>query len=96
VAAAQAEDADVIGISVLSGVHIPLARQIREAQQAAGVDDIPLVVGGTIPDQDVAALTGLGVRAVYGVGTPIEEVVAGILALDGAALGGAALEGGPK
>ena len=82
VAAAQAEDADVIGISVLSGVHIPLARQIREAQQAAGVDDIPLVVGGTIPDQDVAALTGLGVRAVYGVGTPIEDVVAGVLALD--------------
>ena len=74
VAAAQAEDADVIGISVLSGVHIPLARQIREAQRAAGADDIPLVVGGTIPAQDVAALTGLGVRAVYGVGTPIEDV----------------------
>jgi methylmalonyl-CoA mutase cobalamin-binding domain/chain len=54
------------------------------------------VVGGTIPDQDVAALTGLGVRAVYGVGTPIEDVVAGVLALDGAALDGAALEGGPK
>ncbi len=78
VAAAQAEDADVIGISVLSGVHLPLARQIREAQQAAGVDDIPLVVGGTIPAQDIPALTGLGVRAVYGVGTPIDDVVAGV------------------
>ena len=86
VAAAQAEDADVIGISVLSGVHLPLARQIREAQQAAGVDDIPLVVGGTIPAQDVPALTGLGVRAVYGGGPPIGEVVAGVMALDHGAL----------
>jgi methylmalonyl-CoA mutase C-terminal domain/subunit len=73
----------VIGISVLSGVHIPLARQIREAQQAAGAGDIPLVVGGTIPAQDIPALTGLGVRAVYGVGTPIEDVVTGLMALDG-------------
>jgi methylmalonyl-CoA mutase C-terminal domain/subunit len=79
VAAARAEDADVIGISVLSGVHVALARQIREAQQAAGVDDIPLVVGGTIPPQDLATLADLGVRGVFGVGTPIEEVVRGVL-----------------
>lgn len=94
VAAARAEDADVIGISVLSGVHIPLARQIREAQRAAGVDDIPLVVGGTIPAQDVAALTGLGVRAVYGVGTPIGDVVAGVLALNHGTLNHEALNHG--
>ena len=80
VAAAQAEDADVIGISVLSGVHSRWPAQIREAQQAAGVDDIPLVVGGTIPDQDVAGPPGLGVRAVYGVGTPIEDGRRGLLA----------------
>jgi methylmalonyl-CoA mutase C-terminal domain/subunit len=80
VAAARAEDADVIGISVLSGVHVALARQVREAQQAAGVADIPLVVGGTIPPQDTAALAELGVRGVFSVGTPIEEVVRGVLA----------------
>jgi methylmalonyl-CoA mutase, C-terminal domain len=101
VAAAQAEDADVIGISVLSGVHLPLARQIREAQRAAGVDDIPLVVGGTIPAQDVPELTGLGVRAVYGVGTPIGDVVAGVMALEhGSSEPGSlehgALDGGPR
>jgi methylmalonyl-CoA mutase, C-terminal domain len=79
VAAAQAEDADVIGISVLSGVHVALARQIRAAQQAAGVADIPLVVGGTIPPQDISVLAGLGVRAVFGVGTPIDDVVRGVL-----------------
>ena len=96
VAAAQAEDADVIGISVLSGVHLPLARQIREAQRAAGVDDIPLVVGGTIPGQDVPELTGLGVRAVYGVGTPIDDVVAGVMALERGSLEHGALDGGPR
>ena len=79
VAAARAEDADVIGISVLSGVHVALARQIREAQQAAGVAGIPLVVGGTIPPQDVPTLADLGVRGVFSVGTPIEEVVRGVL-----------------
>jgi methylmalonyl-CoA mutase C-terminal domain/subunit len=96
VAAAQAEDADVIGISVLSGVHLPLARQIREAQRAAGVDDIPLVVGGTIPAQDVPELTGLGVRAVYGVGTPIGDVVAGVMALEHGSSEPGALDGGPR
>ena len=54
---------------------------------AARVDDIPLVVGGTIPPRDVATLTALGVRAVFGVGTPIEDVVGGVMALAAAALG---------
>jgi methylmalonyl-CoA mutase, C-terminal domain len=79
VAAARAEDADMIGISVLSGVHVTLAQQIREAQHAAGVADIPLVVGGTIPPQDVQDLADLGVRAVFSVGTPIDDVVRGVL-----------------
>jgi methylmalonyl-CoA mutase, C-terminal domain len=78
--AARDEDADVIGISVLSGVHLDLARQVRDAQQALGVEAIPLIVGGTIPPRDVAALTELGVRAVFGVGTPIHDVVEGVLA----------------
>jgi methylmalonyl-CoA mutase, C-terminal domain len=81
--AARAEDADVIGISVLSGAHLALSRQVREAQRAAGVADIPLVVGGTIPPQDVAPLTELGAAAVFPVGTPISDVVKGVLALGG-------------
>jgi methylmalonyl-CoA mutase, C-terminal domain len=84
VAAARAEDADVIGISVLSGAHLPLSREIREAQRAAGVADIPLVVGGTIPPQDEPALARLGVRAVFPVGTPVADVVRRVLALAGA------------
>jgi methylmalonyl-CoA mutase, C-terminal domain len=86
VAAAQAEDADVIGISVLSGAHLALARQVIAAQRAAGAADIPLVVGGTIPPQDEAALAGMGVRGVFGVGTPVTEVVRRVLALGRPAL----------
>jgi methylmalonyl-CoA mutase C-terminal domain/subunit len=84
VAAARAEDADVIGISVLSGAHLPLSREIRDAQHAAGVADIPLVVGGTIPPQDEPALARLGVRGVFPVGTPVADVVRRVLALDAA------------
>jgi methylmalonyl-CoA mutase cobalamin-binding domain/chain len=58
------------------------------------VDDIPLVVGGTIPAQDVPELTGLGVRAVYGVGTPIDDVVAGVMALEHGSLEHGSLEHG--
>jgi len=79
--AARAEDADVIGISVLSGAHLALSREVREAQQAAGVADIPLVVGGTIPPQDITPLAELGAAAVFSVGTPIADVVKGVLAL---------------
>ena len=86
--AARAEDADVIGISVLSGAHLALSRQVREAQRAAGVADIPLVVGGTIPPQDVTPLTELGAAAVFSVGTPIADVVTGVLALGVLAPGG--------
>lgn len=87
--AARAEDADVIGISVLSGAHLALSRQVREEQRAAGVADIPLVVGGTIPPQDVTPLTDLGAAAVFSVGTPLADVVKGVLALgEGSRCGG--------
>ena len=80
VAAAVAEDADVIGISVLSGAHLPIAEQLLTAMRAAGVQ-APLAVGGTIPPRDAAALRRLGVAAVFAVGTPLPGVVEGVLML---------------
>jgi len=80
VAAAVAEDADVIGISVLSGAHLPIAEQLLTAMRAAGVE-VPLAVGGTIPPRDVAALRRLGVAGVFAVGTPLPGVVEGVLML---------------
>jgi methylmalonyl-CoA mutase N-terminal domain/subunit len=78
VAAAVAEDADAIGVSVLSGVHVAVSRDLRLAQQEAGIEDVPLIVGGTVPPTDVPVLREIGVSEVFGVGTPVEQVVAGV------------------
>jgi methylmalonyl-CoA mutase, C-terminal domain len=83
-AAAAAEDADVIGISVLSGAHLPIAEQLLAAMQAAGVE-APLVVGGTIPPRDAEALRLLGVARVYPAGSPLPAVIDGVLSLAGQA-----------
>jgi methylmalonyl-CoA mutase, C-terminal domain len=81
-AAAAAEDATVVGISVLSGAHLPIAAELLAAMGAAGVD-APLVVGGTIPPGDAEALRRLGVAGVFAVGTPLPGVVEGVLRLAG-------------
>jgi methylmalonyl-CoA mutase, C-terminal domain len=70
------EDVDVVGLSVLSGAHLPLARRVLEGLRAQGATDIRLVVGGTIPPRDIAALGALGVSGVFPMGTPLPEVVA--------------------
>lgn len=81
-AAAVAEDADVIGISSLSGAHLPIAEQVLAAMSRAGLG-APLAIGGTIPPDDAAALRRLGVAGVFPVGTPLPRVVAGVLGLAG-------------
>ncbi|MDB9944109.1 protein meaA [Octadecabacter sp.] len=63
--AAQRDDAHVIGLSILSGSHIPLITEIMEKMRALGLSHIPIVVGGIIPDEDAAALSAIGVARVY-------------------------------
>jgi methylmalonyl-CoA mutase, C-terminal domain len=75
------EDVDLVGLSVLSGAHIGLARQVLEVLRANGLEDVKVVIGGTIPASDCQALRDLGVDAVFPTGTSIEEVVAGVDAL---------------
>ena len=65
VAAAQAESAHVIGLSILSGSHLPLIGETLERMRAAGLADVPVIVGGIIPDEDAAALKEMGVARVY-------------------------------
>jgi methylmalonyl-CoA mutase C-terminal domain/subunit len=77
-AVALQEDVDVVGLSVLSGAHLGLARRTLEALSELGLADVKLVVGGTIPVADCQALLDLGVAAVFPTGTPIGEVVAGV------------------
>ncbi|MBS1860271.1 MAG: cobalamin B12-binding domain-containing protein [Actinobacteria bacterium] len=65
VAAARDEDVDVIGISILSGAHMPLLTRTAAALREDGIDDVLLIVGGIIPDDDAAALREVGVDAVF-------------------------------
>ena len=65
VAAAEAEGAHVVGLSILSGSHIPLIGEVVERMKAAGLSDVPLVVGGIIPEEDAKALRAMGVSRVY-------------------------------
>ncbi|MCW1955306.1 MAG: protein meaA [Roseobacter sp.] len=65
VRAAQEQNAHVVGLSILSGSHIPLVEELMERMQAAGLAHIPVIVGGIIPEDDAARLRALGVARVY-------------------------------
>jgi methylmalonyl-CoA mutase C-terminal domain/subunit len=68
------EDADAVGLSILSGAHMTLLPRIVALLREAGLDDVLVTAGGIIPDDDVAALRDAGVAAVFGPGTTIREV----------------------
>jgi methylmalonyl-CoA mutase C-terminal domain/subunit len=74
--AAMQEDVDVVGLSVLSGAHVPLARKVVDELRRAGAGAIPVMVGGTIPAGDVEALKTLGVAEVFPTGTHLKVIVA--------------------
>jgi methylmalonyl-CoA mutase C-terminal domain/subunit len=76
VAAAVQEDVDVLGISILSGAHMTLFPRVRALMRAAGAEDIILVGGGVIPDEDVESLKALGVADVILQDTPPDAIVA--------------------
>ena len=76
VEAALQEDADAIGLSILSGAHMTLLPRVSELLREQGMDDVMLFAGGIIPDEDVSALKKAGVRGVFGPGTRTEDVIA--------------------
>ncbi len=73
--AALQEDVDAIGLSILSGAHLTLFPKIMAELKAREMDDVLVWAGGIIPDEDVAALEELGVRAVFGPGSPTTETI---------------------
>ncbi|HLC26976.1 MAG TPA: cobalamin B12-binding domain-containing protein [bacterium] len=75
VAAATQEDADAIGLSVLSGAHRYLFSRIRELLKARGMDDVLLFGGGIIPREDVSFLQEIGVRGIFTPGATTGEIV---------------------
>jgi methylmalonyl-CoA mutase, C-terminal domain len=70
-ASAVAEDVDVVGLSILTGGHLGLVRKVIARLGDAGGDDIHVVVGGVIPDDDIPVLTDMGVSAVFPSSTPL-------------------------
>lgn len=76
--AAVQEDVDVVGLSVLSGSHLPLARKVVAALRDTDGEDIPVVMGGTIPPDDIPVLEDAGIAAVLPTSVPLDDVVATI------------------
>ena len=75
VRSALEEDVDVIGLSLLSGAHYELCRRILGLMREEGVEDIPVIVGGIIPAEDIPKLEEIGVKAVFGPGSGSKEIV---------------------
>ena len=75
VEAAIQEDVDVVGLSILSGAHLELFPSIIEGLRRKGREDVLLIAGGIIPEDDVPALQQMGVRTVLGPGTSTEEII---------------------
>ncbi len=69
------EDVDVIGLSIMSGAHIPICRKLMEELKKKGVNGKLVVVGGVIPNRDIPTLKEMGVHGVFSGDTPFDEIV---------------------
>ena len=78
VAAAAQEDADVIGLSILSGAHLPICRRVVELLRERGMESVRVFVGGIIPSQDIPELKRLGVAEVFLPGASTQDVIRSI------------------
>ena len=74
--AALQEDADVVGLSILSGAHNHIVPKLMELLKQKGLDDVLVIIGGIIPDVDVAGMKALGVKGVFLPGTAMQDIVA--------------------
>jgi methylmalonyl-CoA mutase cobalamin-binding domain/chain len=70
------EDADWLGISLLSGAHLTIMPRVMHLLRERGLDHVGVILGGIIPEADVPKLEAMGISRVFGPGTPIDEIVA--------------------
>jgi methylmalonyl-CoA mutase C-terminal domain/subunit len=75
VAAALQEDADAIGLSILSGAHMHICPRLMQLLKEKGLDDVLVLVGGIIPDVDIPRLREMGVKGIFLPGTPMREII---------------------
>src|SRR5947199_211448 len=73
--AALQEDADVVGLSILSGAHNHIVPKLMELLKQKGLDDVLVIIGGIIPDVDIPRLHEIGVKGVFLPGTPMQEII---------------------
>ncbi|MEK7449657.1 MAG: cobalamin B12-binding domain-containing protein [Planctomycetota bacterium] len=73
--AAQEEDASVIALSILSGAHLPICKQLLQKMKKTGLAKTPVVLGGVIPEADVPTLKKIGIKAVFTTGSRFEKIV---------------------
>ena len=78
VSAAVQEAVDVVGLSIMSGAHLPICQKLLDLMKAKGIAEIPVVVGGVIPQRDIPKLNELGIAGVFPGGTPFDQIVSGI------------------
>ena len=76
VSTAIQEDVDVVGLSILSGAHLLLTRKVLDGLRAGNAEDIMVIVGGIIPEDDIARLKEMGVAGVFTAGTPVSAITA--------------------
>jgi methylmalonyl-CoA mutase, C-terminal domain len=74
-AAALQEDADVIGLSILSGAHMHVCPRLMELLKEKGLNDVLVLVGGIIPDVDIPKLRDMGVKGIFLPGSPMQEII---------------------
>ncbi len=72
------EDVDVIGLSCLSGAHLELFSEVTEGLKTKDMENVIVVAGGIIPEDDIPALRQMGVKAIFGPGTPTTEIIEAI------------------
>ena len=73
--AALQEDVDVVGLSILSGAHMRLFPEIMELLKKKGIDNALVIAGGIIPEDDIKPLKKLGIKEIFGPGTPTTEII---------------------
>lgn len=74
--AAIEEDVDVLGLSIMSGAHLPICEKVMRRVREEAIDDVLVVVGGVIPVKDIPKLEELGVKGVFPGGTPFQDITA--------------------
>lgn len=75
VSTAVQEDVDIIGLSILSGAHMSICKKLLELMKENGIQEIPVFVGGIIPPDDAKELKRMGIKEVFGPGTPLSLII---------------------